>query len=142
MLLLFVSYECFAIEVHQNFSRIFMRTGVVYWLLFSFVCFFYWFYVFFSRVFGLVPPLVIFPLFLIKFDIGGIGWELIGVPTQLGCRCFSLMHVLSPGLPKKNARIFSAKLLGASKKCWEKSRIQKKKNEPQTLIHYAFANLL
>jgi len=74
MLLLFVSYQCFAIEVHQNFSRIFMRTGVVYLGLdfrrrlfflapFLLCLFFIGFLFFFSEGFGLVPPSCNFPPF-------------------------------------------------------------------------------
>ena len=77
---------------HQNFSMIFMRTGVVYlgldirmWLLF---CFFFYFVfllllVFcFFRGFWPSPPLYFFLFFLIKFEIGGIGWEFIGVLVE------------------------------------------------------------
>ena len=49
----------------------FPKTVVVFILLF-----------FVSEGFGIVPPLCIFfPPFLIKFDIGGIGWRFPGVPT-------------------------------------------------------------
>jgi hypothetical protein len=51
---------------------------------FVLLCFYlsvFFFFSFFLEGFGLVPPHVFFPLFLIKFEIGGIGWEFIGVPT-------------------------------------------------------------
>ena len=86
-----------------------MRTVVVYLRLdirrqlfifsVSFICRFFVSFSFFSEGFGLVPPLVFSPFFLINFEIGGIRQEFIGVPTQLGCRCFSVMPSLSPGLP-------------------------------------------
>ena len=87
--IIIVSNQCIAIKVHHNFTLIFMRTGVVYLgldfrqrtlfsLFFSFVCYFF---LFFSEGFGLVPPSCNFPLFLIKFETGDIGWEFIGVPT-------------------------------------------------------------
>jgi len=71
-IVIFVSDQCIAIEVHQNFSRIFMRTGVVYlsldfrkrllfWLFFSFVCFLLVFC--FFRGFWPSPPSCNFPPF-------------------------------------------------------------------------------
>ena len=75
----------------------FPQSGVSFFS-FLFLLFFLWF----LRVLAQSPLLYFFPFFNKIFsEIDGIGWGFCGVPTQLGCRCFPLMLVQSPGLAKK-----------------------------------------